>query len=472
MKKLIGGILCSAAIVLTSASTAMAAGKVLNESEESSIKQYFTDILNERTPSAPIPTKISVNSKNYNELRNELWSIWSQANKEFDEPQLVEPMNLKAEGYDRRNPVPNGMWPITGGDMKYLFGHKGDMPEKGWPLYLYLHGSGGNDHEFMAGASWCAYFDDMPSLYFIPRSPEGGTGCRWYQPSRQKAWERLLRQSYIAGNVDPNKVYIMGISEGGYGSQRLASFYADYLAGVGPIAGGEPFYNCDPANTANIAYCQQTGELDTMYGRSRVVAKAQKEWDRLQKEHPGYYTHKIDLQPGRYHGCDYTRTTPWLKSFTRNPWPKYVYWENQAIGNVNGEGARARTGFYNIHVIDGQNGASDSPDRDVYEMKITGNTIDLDVKSVHVTPDDEVSENGWTMKLGATRTFTPATKGAVRIYLNDKLVDLSRPVTINVNGKQRFKGKVKMNGKYMVESLGEFFDPERIFPAAVDVTVQ
>lgn len=105
-------------------------------------------------------------------------------------------------------------------------------------------------------------------------------------------------------------------------------------------------------------------------------------------------------------------------------------------------------------------------------MKITGNTIDLDVKSVHVTPDDEVSENGWTMKLGATRTFTPATKGAVRIYLNDKLVDLSRPVTINVNGKQRFKGKVKMNGKYMVESLGEYFDPERIFPAAVDVTVQ
>ena len=101
MKKLIGGILCSAAIVLTSASTAMAAGKVLNESEQSSIKQYFTDILNERTPSAPIPTKISVNSKNYNELRNELWSIWSQANKEFDEPQLVEPMNLKAEGYDR-----------------------------------------------------------------------------------------------------------------------------------------------------------------------------------------------------------------------------------------------------------------------------------------------------------------------------------------------------------------------------------
>lgn len=467
MKKL----LSASALILSAMtfSASVSASGNLSDSDAAAVKQYFSDVLNERP--ANLPVDFTVTPSSYQTIKNDLWEIWRSANKELGEPQLVAPVDMKDKNFNRSNPTPNGMWPIVGGDMQYLFGYKGTKPETGWPLYLYIHGSGPNDHEFRAGTSWCAYYDDMPSLYFIPRSPEGGTGCRWYQPSRQKAWERVLRQSYLAGNIDPNKVYIFGISEGGYGSQRLASFYADYLAGAGPIAGGEPFYNCDPRNTANIAYCQQTGELDTMYGRSRVVKKAQATWDSLQAAHPGYYTHKIDLQPGRYHGCDYTYVTPWLKTFKRNPYPKYFYWENQAIGNVNGEGARGRKGFYNLYVLEGQNGESDGPDYDAYEMTINGNTIDLTVNSVNVIPNDEVSENGWTMKLGAARTATPATKGKVRIYLNDKLVDLSKPVTVNVNGKKRFCGKAKMDGRYMVESLGEFFDPERIFPAAVEVSI-
>ena len=38
---------------------------------------------------------------------------------------------------------------------------------------------------------------------------------------------------------DPDKVYFFGISEGGYGSQRLASYYADYLARILFVLGGK-----------------------------------------------------------------------------------------------------------------------------------------------------------------------------------------------------------------------------------------
>lgn len=237
-------------------------------------------------------------------------------------------------------------------------------------------------------------------------------------------------------------------------------------------AGGEPPYNCPAENTANIAFCLQTGADDTMYGRSRITAKAKSAWDNLEKEHPGFYIHKIDLQPGLGHGCDYTVTTPWLKNHVRNPLPKYVYWENFGLGNVNGESFNCRSGFYNLHVIEGQIGKTDGATRDVYEMSIDGNTVTLNVMTVVNTPTESVSENGWTMNTNVTKTYTPATRGKVKIYFCDGLIDLSEPVTVIVNDITVFNSAVQPDRRVMVESIAEFFDPCRVFPAAVEVSIQ
>lgn len=413
-----------------------------------------------------------INPDDYDAVKDELWSKWKAANEAFSEGTLPSLIDMSKD-VNYANPTATGSWPIAGVSMLFLYGHKGKKPADGYPLFIFLHGSGSDSQEEWAVCSgWCEYFNDAPSAYFIPRSPSGGTGCRWYQPSRQEAWERVIRRAYLSGNIDPNKIYFVGISEGGYGSQRLASYYADYLAGAGPIAGGEPFYNCPPENTANIAYCQQTGENDTMYGRSRIVQKAIEEWDRLSAAHPGYYVHKINLQPNLSHECDYTVTTPWLKKYSRNPWPKYVFWENYGMGNTNGESYNCRSGFYNLRVLEGQNGKTDGPNRDSYEMTIDGNNIDLKVNSVFVQPSEPVSENGWTINIGVSKTSTPATKGKVRIYLNKELVDITKPVSVTVNGEKKFEGDVVFDRRNMIESLAFFFDPCRIFPAAVDVTVE
>ena len=55
------------------------------------------------------------------------------------------------------------------------------------------------------------------------------------------------------------------------------------------------------------------------------------------------------------------------------------------------------------------------------------------------------------------------------IYLNDELVDLSKPVTLTVNGKTAFSGKVKLEVDNIVNSCAAFFDPERLYPAAIEV---
>lgn len=406
-------------------------------------------------------------------VSDDVWALWKQVVEAFDEPKLPA---LSAHADVQRwddVPAPDGSWSMPDGAMPYLYASKGSRPEAGYPLFIYLHGSSDALSEWSAGRAWCHYFSDAPSAYFIPRSPKGGTGCRWFPPSRQQAWERVIRQAFVSGEIDPAKLYFVGISEGGYGSQRLASFYADYLAGAGPIAGGEQLFNAPPENCANIAFCLQTGEEDTMYGRSRLTRRAADEWEALRQAHPGLYVNKIDLQPGKGHGCDYTVTTPWLKSYVRTAAPKYFYWENYGMGGALGEAVRYRDCFYNLVVEEPSDDRTDGMVRSCYEMTVgDDNTIDLQVRVATLTACDPVSEDGWTMDIGVEKSYVPATTGRVKIYLDERLVDLSKPVVVRVNGRERFHGTVTPDLRHVVESCALFFDPLRLFPAAVEVEVR
>ncbi len=448
---------------------------------DAAITAYFNDVLEGNEAQLPDLTEMTMDDADA--MASHVWDLYAEAVK-AKETALPTPFDLVAK-WNAYEYAYSGTMKLTNGeDMRYAYAYKGSRPSSGWPMFISLHGSGDDSGaEFQATFDWDAYYSDSPCVYFIPQSPKGGTGCRWFQPSRQNAWERLLRAAYVGGTVDPNKIYFMGISEGAYGSQRLSGYYADYLAGVGPIAGGEPLYNFAAENSANIFYCARTGEYDTMYGRYRCTVKAQQLWDKLEQDHPGYYKHYIDIMA--YAGHDlyveyddgsviygYDGITAKLKEYSRNPYPKYVYWQNYPLGNINGESYECRKAFYNIRPLEAQNGKTDGNVHDAYEMTIDGNTVTLNVYSVTVTPKEEVSEDGWTMNVDCEKTSVPATSGKIRLYLNKELVDLSAPVTVVVNGKTAFTGDVKPSADVMVESAALFFDPARVFPASVDVEVK
>lgn len=48
--------------------------------------------------------------------------------------------------------------------------------------------------------------------------------------------------------------------------------------------------------------------------------------------------------------------------------------------------------------------------------------------------------------------YTPADKGKVIIYLCDELINLKKEITVTVNGKQVFQGKIKPDLKNMANS--------------------
>ncbi len=426
------------------------------EGKASKISEYFTGTIAGEEVKNKFNDKIDVDE--IEETRRKVWNCWKDAVENFDEEKLIAP-------FTKDEPRDTGYWRLPEelepeATMPYYFIRKGEKPDNGYPLFLYMHGSGNKVHEWETGYILCNRYDDAPSLHFIPQIPNGyGELYRWAIQSKQWAWEKLLRLAFLEESIDPNRIYFYGISEGGYGSQRLASFYADYLAGAGPMAGGEPLKNAPMENLANIAFSLRTGEQDYGFGRNYMTYTANTTMDSLQKLHPGLYNHFIEIVPGMGHSIDYDKTTPWLKQYTRNANPEYFYWEDYDMYG------RHRTGFYNIRV----NGTSRNNDeeRSCYEVSISDNTVTLNVKNVTYTTTHAM----YNIPMLFSKEYSEATKGNVTIFLSEKHFDFTEPITVIVNGKEVFKGKIKPDLKSMVESCAEFYDPERVFPASIDVEI-
>ena len=177
--------------------------------------------------------------------------------------------------------------------MNFYLGTKGEKPENGYPVFLYLHGSGPRSAEWSTGLRLAQHFQDGPSMYIVPQIPQEGEWYRWWQRSKQWAWERILRILLSMPEVDKSRIYVFGISEGGYGSQRLASYYADFFAAAGPMAGGEPLINAPVENIGNIGFSFLTGDKDLMFYRNLLTHTTGEKLDSMQVLFPNEYKRGI-----------------------------------------------------------------------------------------------------------------------------------------------------------------------------------
>lgn len=376
-----------------------------------------------------------------------IWSLWKNVNADFSEfknkiyrtPKTFEDYPIQVWEMYKEDPMP------------FYFVKKGNKPAEGYPLFLNLHGSGPKFDEFRSTLAWSLQYKDSPSAYFIPQIPNERR-YRWWFQAHQFAWEKFFRIAMIDTSINANKVYLTGISEGGYGSQRLGAFYADYIAGAGPMAGGEPLRNAPASNFRNIAFSLQTGELDHSFGRNKLSIIAKNTFDSLAKMNPNEFRHRIELQKGLGHGIDYSVTTPWLLGFERNPQPKHITWVNFPMDG------RYRHGFYNIGInrlLNVKEG--ETFDRAVFTMKADREKNIVEVTILRTSPEGDQYSNDL--------------EGQITIYLSDILVDLKKKVRVNYNGKNIFYGRVDLSESVMVESCALFGDPSRLFPAKVTITL-
>ena len=108
--------------------------------------------------------------------------------------------------------------------------------QKRWPLMLFLHGAGerGTNLTKVAVHGPPKILKDKKDFPFIVVSPQCPTGERW----RSDELLALLDDVMKTHKVDPKRVYVTGLSMGGYGTWALASDAPERFAAIAPICGG------------------------------------------------------------------------------------------------------------------------------------------------------------------------------------------------------------------------------------------
>ncbi len=163
----------------------------------------------------------------------------------------------------------------------YLPETYGENPRQKWPLILYLHGRGerGAVVEMLKKHPLPKLLAEQTDFPFIVVSPQRSTDALWWSDLIDPL-NTLLDQVQEIYAVDSERIYLTGISMGGFGAWEFALRYPDRFAAVVPIAGGyaegsrvTPKDICNLRDVPVWAF-HGTGDTQVDFFQSDVMVKA------------------------------------------------------------------------------------------------------------------------------------------------------------------------------------------------------
>ena len=199
------------------------------------------------------------------------------------------------------------------------------------PVILYLHGAGqrGNDNEKQTTGGLPKLVESLISLHhseFDIIAPQCPIDMKWVDTDWSAASHEMqdsilwtlelaktaLDQHLTLEHIDPTRVYLIGLSMGGFGVWELLQRYPNFFAAAIPICGGG-----DPAYAMNIA----TTPIWAVHGRAdKVVLPDRSEEMVIATQLAGGYA-QLDLLAE--HGHDV-----WSYTFTNKAILKWL-WQQQ-----------------------------------------------------------------------------------------------------------------------------------------------
>lgn len=123
----------------------------------------------------------------------------------------------------------------------YIVRHPKEM-KKGLPLIVFLHGAGerGDGSNAEIGRVECNGVlvlapDDVERdcITVIPQCPENTTWC-----GHIESIGRFVEELICKYDIDKNRVYLTGLSMGGFGTWYTAMTYPKLFAAIAPVCGG------------------------------------------------------------------------------------------------------------------------------------------------------------------------------------------------------------------------------------------
>lgn len=317
---------------------------------------------------------------------------------------------------------------LNGKIMPFWYTTYGTKPADGYSLFISLHG-GGNAPAQINDSQWenqKRLYQPQNSVYLAPRAPYDDWDM-WFKPTLDSFYATLIQMCVAYLDVNPDKVYLIGYSAGGDGVWRIAPRMADTWAGASMMAGHPG--DVSLLNLRNTPFMVWCGALDAAYNRNRECTQRGVELDSLHTADPNGYIHETHIVAEKSHWMDLedAAALPWLQQYQRNPYPTHIVWQQAEVTHPH---------FYWL-----------------------------------TAPDDQL-QRGKTVRLtlkGNTVNISQCDYTQLTLHFNDQMVDLDKPITIRMNGKTCFKGKLPRTVENMKNSLEQRGDIRYLFPAQVTV---
>jgi predicted peptidase len=148
-----------------------------------------------------------------------------------------------------------------------------------WPVMLFLHGRGESFGPLSLVKKWGPprIAERGEDLGYILVSPQCPAKESWQQPAQQELLNKLLDHVLAQFQADKDRVYLTGLSMGGYGSWRLAADHPERFAAVVPICGAGKTEDAAKLKSMPIWVFHGTDDKSVPFKRSEEMVKAIKE---------------------------------------------------------------------------------------------------------------------------------------------------------------------------------------------------
>lgn len=315
---------------------------------------------------------------------------------------------------------------------------KGQAPGKGLPLFLALHGGGENDGNWNSGTGM--FIAPARAVWkqgvFICPTVLRRKYAEWGRnPLEEEYVKEVLKAAKRTWDIDTDRIYVGGHSMGGYGAWHFAGHQADVFGGFAAAAGGI-LTGRSVGETwgwgviGNLRHSRVAFIHGTRDGPSPVWSDqvANGILNELEKGCPSNYVHRyVEIANGDHMSPvgKVSENVQWVLQHVRNPDPRDLTWEPMRTFVKH---------FFWLYV--------EKPRMfQRIEAAIKGNDIEIHATRIN-------------------RGFS--------VLLNDRLVDLAKPVTVRVNGVESFRGMAQPSVTAILQSIDDKLDEKLVYTARID----
>ncbi|HEY3494675.1 MAG TPA: PHB depolymerase family esterase [Polyangiaceae bacterium] len=191
---------------------------------------------------------------------------------------------------DSKTPVPSAVEPSKEPPIEAeLHVPKSAAKTDRLPLVLLLHGLGASAEALAEHTDWAAFAEKARFAWLSPNGPKDHLGRRFWNASdaccnfdrvkvdHVRGLGELLKRTVAGGRIDPERVFVVGYSNGGFMAHRLAcELPAGAVRGIVSLAGAGPLaaVACTPQPSLRVLQVHGDADKAVAYAGGPIFGNA------------------------------------------------------------------------------------------------------------------------------------------------------------------------------------------------------